>query len=80
MSHEKVIVTRFVCDRCGANFETPSFDEKDMPPGYHVHLRRVTDAGHHSVSDALFFCSKDCLLGGMQFGISSYTHPVEVFR
>lgn len=71
-------VIKFVyeCDSCENEVSVGSMDPEDMPPGYHIFLRRVTRAKHHRISDAMFFCTKDCLLDGMQFRITHLTREV----
>lgn len=74
----EVVQHAFECDGCGTIVKAESHEPKDMPTGYHVHMRRVTAAHKHKVSGPLFFCSKDCLVNAMQFQISHLTHDTEV--
>lgn len=74
----KIVEYAFVCDDCGNRVQAASHEPKDMPTGYHLHVRRVTDRHHHSVSGPLFFCTKDCLINAMRFRISHLTEPQDV--
>lgn len=71
-----VIKYIYECESCTRDVSVPSMDPEDMPTGYHVFLRRVTGAKHHRISDALFFCSKECFLDGVQFRMTSLTREV----
>lgn len=71
-----VIKYIYECESCEREISVPSMDPEDMPQGYHMFLRRVTKAKKHRISDALFFCSKDCLIDGMQFRITHLTREV----
>jgi len=72
----EVIKFAYECESCENIVEVPSHDVEDMPTGYHIFIRRVTKAKHHRISGALFFCSKDCLIDGMQFRITHLTREV----
>ena len=72
-----VVEYSFTCDNCSRDIKAKSHDPGDMPEGYHLHVRRVTAHHNHYVSGPLFFCTKDCLLNAMSYGISSLIYPVE---
>lgn len=52
--------------------------EADKPNGFFIELRKITGSHyrHHSKTPApVYFCSKECLLEGLQFGISHMVEP-----
>lgn len=71
-----VIEYAYECESCENVIKVRDHEPENMPPGYHLFIRRVTPARKHRISGALFFCSKDCLVDGMQFRITHLTEEV----
>lgn len=72
-----VVEYAYECNRCQAIVEVPSHNPPDLPPGYHLHIRRVTQASNHYAGGPIFLCSKQCLVEWAQYGISSSIQPIE---
>lgn len=73
MAFTEKTVYGYTCERCGTHVEAVSPWSDDYPEGYFVTMRRVTEMQNHSISDLLFFDTKDCLVNYMMYGISSST-------
>lgn len=71
---EKKIVG-YECERCGTVIEAVSPWTDDYPEGYFITMRRVTENQVHHITDLLYLCSKDCLIGYVTYGISASTAP-----
>jgi hypothetical protein len=67
----------YVCDRCENRVVADSAFEADKPNGFFLDLRKVSGEKyryHEKTPETVFFCTKECLIDGLQYGIS---HMVE---
>ena len=63
----------YTCQRCEIRTVADSAFEADKPVGFYVDLRKVTGEKyryHAKTPEAVFFCSKECMIDGLQYGIS----------
>lgn len=68
----------YTCARCGKREVGDSAFEAGKPVGFYLDLRKVTGETfrHHQRTPAtVFFCTKECLLEGIQYGISAMVKP-----
>jgi hypothetical protein len=69
----------YECDSCGDRKVADTPFEADKPIGFWIDLLKVTGEKypHHAKTPApVYFCSKECLLKGLQFGISRMTEDI----
>ena len=70
---ETITLIVYTCDRCGVRKAADSVFEADKPVGFYLDLLKVTGEKyprHFKTSEQVFFCTKECLIEGLQFGIS----------
>jgi hypothetical protein len=70
---DKSDLTIHTCNRCGQHKVGESPFEADRPIGFYIDLLKVTGAKypHHAKTPGqVFFCTKECMIDGLQYGIS----------
>jgi hypothetical protein len=70
---EQVTILVYTCERCGLRKEAASVFEADKPNGFYIDLLKVTGEKypHHAKTpESVFYCTKECLIDGLQYGIS----------
>ena len=63
----------YTCEGCDQREIADTAFEADKPKGFYLQLQQVTGERytHHAKTPApVYFCSKECLVSGVQFGIS----------
>jgi len=68
----------YVCAYCGQKYLSNTGYESDKPNGYYIELREVVGGrySHHRVTpEPMFYCSKECLLAGLQTGLDKILVP-----
>lgn len=70
----------YECNSCGSLKKAESAFQADKPNGFWIDLQKVTGERyrHHAKTpEPVFYCTKECLLRGMQFQISHIVQPTD---
>jgi len=68
----------YTCGRCELRVVADSVFEADKPVGFFMDLRKITGEKyrHHAKTpEPVYFCTKECLIEGLQYGISHMVVP-----
>jgi hypothetical protein len=69
--------TVYVCYSCDKRIVADTAFTADKPVGFYLDLLKITGEKyphHYKTPAPVFFCTKECMISGLQFGIS---HMVE---
>lgn len=70
----------YECESCGSLHKAATVFQADKPNGFWIDLRKITGEKyrhHYKTPEPVFYCTKECLINGMQFQISHIVQPTE---
>lgn len=70
---DKSELTIYTCADCEQHKVGNSPFEADKPAGFYLDLQKITGEKyphHYKTPAQVFFCTKECMINGLQFGIS----------